>query len=269
MTTLRNLNRAVQSAEYTSLDFARAVREWITEATERMEPASEGGKVECPNCRQRVGPGWDHEASPQRFTCCKTAQPEPVAAEMPEAVSVNTWQLEELLKYADLAEVSLRTGFHPPEFLFEPADRSLRQCIDAIKEQRDQWRTHSAQPAPAVAMTEELERVLDAAEAHSGWHMDQGRPESFDEIDAAIAAVRSQAAEAVDASAIYDKGFADGIALQKKCAAEAGKVPDCVIHAVRLRRSYLCDLPNSDYGKEQALEMRTIEDWLRAAEGRK
>lgn len=122
-------------------------------------------------------------------------QPEPVAAEMPEAVSVNTWQLEELLKYADLAEVSLRTGFHPPEFLFEPADRSLRQCIDAIKEQRDQWRTHSAQPAK-VRMTKELRRALDAAEAQAGWHMDQGRPKTFDEIDAAIAAVRAQAAEA-------------------------------------------------------------------------
>ena len=85
--------------------------------------------------------------------------------------------------------------FHPPEFLFEPADRSLRQCIDAIKEQRDQWRTHSAQPAK-VRMTKELRRALDAAEAQAGWHMDQGRPKTFDEIDAAIAAVRAQAAEA-------------------------------------------------------------------------
>lgn len=130
-----------------------------------------------------------------KVSISEPAQPEPVAAEMPEAVSVNTWQLEELLKYADLAEVSLRTGFHPPEFLFEPADRSLRQCIDAIKEQRDQWRTHSAQPAK-VRMTKELRRALDAAEAQAGWHMDQGRPKTFDEIDAAIAAVRAQAAEA-------------------------------------------------------------------------
>ncbi|MCC7112139.1 MAG: hypothetical protein IT382_22790 [Deltaproteobacteria bacterium] len=233
------------------------------------QPASEGGKVECWHCKQRVTHNLDHwlsdgigangkytcqPAQPEAATCqhCEEPdhegepcyvtlrQPEPVAAAMleamrnavnslracavtarypailteradalesfwrplaaqpapsvamPEAVLVNTWQLEELLKYADLAEVALRTGFHPLEFLFEPADRSLRQCIDAIKEQRDQWRAHAAQPAPAVAMTEELERVLDAAEAHSGWHMDQGRPESFDEIDAAIAAVREQ-----------------------------------------------------------------------------
>lgn len=56
-----------------------------------------------------------------------------------ETVTVGAWQLEELLKYADLAEVALRTGFHPPEFLFTPADRSLRQCIEAVKEQRDRW----------------------------------------------------------------------------------------------------------------------------------
>lgn len=59
----------------------------------------------------------------------------PVEATIP----VGVWQLEELLKYADLAEVALRTGFHPPEFLFTPADRSLRQCIEAVKEQRDRW----------------------------------------------------------------------------------------------------------------------------------
>lgn len=160
------------------------------------EPASEGGKVECPNCGGEAA-YFDEHHDGYEFLCapCKPAQPEPVAEEMPEAVSVNTWQLEELLKYADLAEVSLRTGFHPPEFLFEPADRSLRQCIDAIKEQRDQWRTHSAQPAK-VRMTKELRRALDAAEAQAGWHMDQGRPKTFDEIDAAIAAVRAQAAEA-------------------------------------------------------------------------
>lgn len=162
------------------------------------ELASEPAKVECPNClHEDTGHAWKVNGE-LRYSCAgwnKPAQPEPVAEEMPEAVSVNTWQLEELLKYADLAEVSLRTGFHPPEFLFEPADRSLRQCIDAIKEQRDQWRTHSAQPAK-VRMTKELRRALDAAEAQAGWHMDQGRPKTFDEIDAAIAAVRAQAAEA-------------------------------------------------------------------------
>lgn len=77
---------------------------------------------------------------------CAHAQPEP-AAPVGETVTVGTFQLEDLLKYADLAEVALRTGFQPPEFLFDPADRSLRQCIDAIKEQRDHWRAHAAQPA--------------------------------------------------------------------------------------------------------------------------
>lgn len=77
-----------------------------------------------------------------------------------ETVTVGTWQLEELLKYADYAEVALRTGFHPPDFIFEPAVRSLRQCIDAIKEQRDQWRAH-AQPeidtTKTVAYCDELD----------------------------------------------------------------------------------------------------------------
>lgn len=65
----------------------------------------------------------------------RSQQEVPVEATIP----VGVWQLEELLKYADLAEVALRTGFHPPEFLFTPADRSLRQCIEAVKEQRDRW----------------------------------------------------------------------------------------------------------------------------------
>lgn len=131
-----------------------------------------------------------------KVSISEPAQPEPVAEEMPEAVSVNTWQLEELLKYADLAEVSLRTGFHPPEFLFEPADRSLRQCIDAIKEQRDQWRTHSAQPAPAVAMTEELKRLLAICEDRAIDADENEYPKSAEFIRADIAAVRAQAAEA-------------------------------------------------------------------------
>lgn len=39
MTTLGELNRAVQRAEFPSIEFAQAVRDWIEAATERMEPA--------------------------------------------------------------------------------------------------------------------------------------------------------------------------------------------------------------------------------------
>ena len=39
MTTLRNLNRAVQSAGFPSHEFAQAVREMLAEVAERMEPA--------------------------------------------------------------------------------------------------------------------------------------------------------------------------------------------------------------------------------------
>ena len=37
MPTLRNLNRAVQSAEFPSHEWAQAVREWIDKATKKME----------------------------------------------------------------------------------------------------------------------------------------------------------------------------------------------------------------------------------------
>lgn len=41
----------------------------------------ESEKVECPKCKQKVGPGWDHEVSPQRFTCQRPqpAPPEPAS----------------------------------------------------------------------------------------------------------------------------------------------------------------------------------------------
>ena len=50
MSDLREKNRAVQNCTFPSSDFSQAVREWIAAATERMEPASEPAKVECPNC---------------------------------------------------------------------------------------------------------------------------------------------------------------------------------------------------------------------------
>ena len=268
MTTLRDLNRAVQSAEFPSQEWAQAVREMLNEVAERMEPAatgdiectrhdydsaghcvecghawwqrpepaSEGGKtrhclyceaemkpgeqhvfkgdctqkivhgihaekfacpgcgaavryphehmpdggsladkgsfqcppasepakVECPQCRQKVtfekahrlfdgSGGYTCERKPAQpepavnsaqainaraeEAFVKAVRPEPVAAEMPEAVLVNTWQLEELLKYADLAEVSIRTGFAPPSFLGVDLPYLLRNAIAAVRAQ--------------------------------------------------------------------------------------------------------------------------------------
>ena len=115
-----------------------------------------------------------------------------------EMVTVGVWQLEELLKYADLAEVALRTGFHPPEFLFQPADRSLRQAIDAVNAQRAEWRSQAAQTV-AVGMTEELEHVLSIAERDLRYKEecfdDSARTvpdERIERLRAAIAAVREQ-----------------------------------------------------------------------------
>ena len=105
-------------------------------------PAPEkAAKVECPNCGEMTershsryeGPGPDKWA-------CQPAPPEPAAREMPEAVRVGTFQLEELLKWADLAEVSLRTGFAPPTFLGMDLPHLLRISIAAVRQQAAQGR---------------------------------------------------------------------------------------------------------------------------------
>jgi len=115
------------------------------------------------NCRQRVDYADQHyhrEDMPHvaaYFTCDKPAPPEPAAPvngstpvgeydpdmkpaarEMPEAVRVGTFQLEELLKWADLAEVSLRTGFAPPTFLGMDLPHLLRISIAAVRQQAAQ-----------------------------------------------------------------------------------------------------------------------------------
>ena len=224
MSDLRDKNRAVQSCTFPSSDFSQAVREWIAAATERMEGASEGGKVEadwhpCKNCGQLTLESPDRPlyndhlcqytckpaSEPAKVECpncgepeehylfqdddgahysCKPAQPEPVAEEMPEAVSVNTWQLEELLKYADLAEVSIRTGFAPPSFLGVDLPYLLRNAIAAVRAQAAEagiklpkvregislliWKIDNAQGDIAVEHYSEMLRSmmaeLDAAE---------------------------------------------------------------------------------------------------------
>ena len=57
-----------------------------------------------------------------------------------QPVAVGGWQLEELLKYADLAEVSLRTGFSPPDFLGVDLPYLLRSSIAAVRQQAAQGR---------------------------------------------------------------------------------------------------------------------------------
>lgn len=158
--------------------------EWWSCHPAQPEPA----KVECPNCGgEMLGHDEHREFVPDPvaggnkfmagpFWCeRKPAQPEPVAVEMPEAVR----EAARILRVASKGYVGFTVSF-------------LNSKADALE---SSWRTDAAQPAK-VRMTKELRRALDAAEAQAGWHMDQGRPKTFDEIDAAIAAVRSQAAEA-------------------------------------------------------------------------
>lgn len=49
MTDLHWLSRNLQNATYPGHEFAQAVREVVAAIVERMEPASEGAKVECPD----------------------------------------------------------------------------------------------------------------------------------------------------------------------------------------------------------------------------
>ena len=169
------------------------------------ELASEPAKVECPNCRENTYPNR-HDFPDGRYICQQAgtakveeptdrpmdfnrspfvkAQPEPAAAEMPEAVLVNTWQLEELLKYADLAEVSIRTGFAPPSFLGVDLPYLLRNAIAAVRAQAAEagiklpkvregislliWKIDNAQGAIAVehysGMLRSMLAELDTAE---------------------------------------------------------------------------------------------------------
>mgnify|MGYP001286152139 CR=1 FL=1 len=170
------------------------------------EPASEGGKVEylCPycgvatdgpthlrklehgaewTCNRRCSnchaPSGDHELCERCESILKRqpAQPESVAAEMPEAVR----EAARILRVASKGYVGFTVSF-------------LNSKADALE---SFWRTHAAQPAKA-RMTEELERVLDAAEiaeeqARVAWVIQTPRSRT---LKAAIAAVRAQAAEA-------------------------------------------------------------------------
>ena len=118
------------------------------------EPASEGGKVECPNCHHEdTGHAWKVNGE-LRYSCKgwnKPAQPEPVAAE--GRWSINTVAGETFANWV--------------------------------------------KPAPAVAMTEELEVVLDYLEEHCDWtdSRENGPVHTMAESHharACIAAVREQ-----------------------------------------------------------------------------
>jgi len=148
------------------------------------EPASEGGKVECPNCHHEdTGHAWKVNGE-LRYSCKgwnKPAQPEPVAAEMPEAVRNAIHRMRWI---AD----------HNCGPYFQEWGKPVREAADALE---SFWLTHAAQPAKA-RMTEELERVLDAAEiaeeqARVAWVIQTPRSRT---LKADIAAVRAHAAEA-------------------------------------------------------------------------
>ena len=144
MTTLRNLNRAVQSAEFPSHEWAQAVREMLNEIAERMEPTSGGAKVECPNCGQ---PGEHYHSGDMphvpAFYTCQPAQPEPAAPSgMPEAVRHPVARAVDALITA--------SEYYEDE-------ESIAVCVQAAEDLESWWRS---QPTPALRMTPELERVL-------------------------------------------------------------------------------------------------------------
>ncbi len=141
-------------------------------------PASEPAKVECPNCRQKVGPGWDHEVHDEQFTC-QPAQPEPVAAEMPDLQDAlnDLWNAMGVPRL-DVREISV-------------SEAIIRKAIEAIS-------THAAQPAKA-RMTEELEELLRWARDAAGNVGSLPYPSAQEDekrIRMMIDKVRAQAAEA-------------------------------------------------------------------------
>ena len=186
MGDLRNLNRAVQAYTYPSVEFAQAVREWIGKATAKMESASEASRPRIAEWERRVEPASEGaKVEPEPVGCwtdcpvCnqhfyarpypKPAQPETAApvGEMPDAL--------------DTACDLLEWGGN----------------VNAAAALRDAWRTHAAQPK--VAMTEELRDALDWLEMLAAGRENDGPAWHKTVADAkrSIAAVRAQVSQPV------------------------------------------------------------------------
>ena len=139
------------------------------------EPASEE-KVTCPNCKQKVGPGWDHEVHDEMFTC-QPAQPEPAPpSEMPEAVHPVARAIDALITASEYYE----------------DEESIAVCVQAAEDLESWWRS---QPAPAaVAMTPELRDLLIFVDSTCSLRHDESwRPETLESMKKVADAVRAQA----------------------------------------------------------------------------
>ena len=100
-------------------------------------------------------------------------------------------------KMPDAVKLAIKELLSAASFYRLEAQRDDRP-IAAADALESFWRTHAAQPAK-VRMTEELQRVLEAAETQAAYHTSfTGENPALEcrEIRAAIAAVRAQAAEA-------------------------------------------------------------------------
>lgn len=222
MTTLRNLNRAVQAYTYPSVEWAQAVREMLNEVAERMEPkrwccdrcraplgddeshrdketgdysckfdpfasahveayekdnarieayfrgryderqlhvhaepASEGAKVECENCKQIVdhenSHKWTHPNGPDTFDGCPPAQPEPAApkgiAGVCYSIDGEQWHEPGTCPYCTEPAAP---GGEMPDALDTACDLlEWGGNVNAAAALRDAWRTHAAQPKVA------------------------------------------------------------------------------------------------------------------------
>ena len=161
------------------------------------EPASEPAKVECDFC---CGDGeGGHDPNCLVIAPCEPAQPEPVAEEMlcpfcgtpPEIKSSDPGGRSEWIPEG--------SGLGSAGWIGPVMEASCRVC-GVMRVPLSIWnkRTHAEQPAK-VRMTEELQRVLEAAETQAAYHTSfTGENPALEcrEIRAAIAAVRAQAAEA-------------------------------------------------------------------------
>lgn len=173
-------------------------------------------KVECPNCRGQVATQEEHVSSRNRdsFTCQPAASGEMPPQDEVKAVAHNVRECgsdEAAALILALSLVKWRSQPAPTPPSEMPIDRARQiaaQCwcdpetesiemdarlAEAFARRLVEFRR--SQPAPAVAMTEELEHVLASAEYDAGYSDATGHSVAAKATRSAIAAVRAQASQ--------------------------------------------------------------------------
>ena len=114
-----------------------------------------------------------------------------VPSEMPEAVRPYTAsQIREWIRargYLTIEQHNMFGDLLPTS--------NMGHCMESLADALEEIEVLRSQPAPALRMTEELERVIDAASARALWHLDNTQRGTFNAICDDVAAVRAQASQ--------------------------------------------------------------------------